>query len=576
MSTTAADPRVATTEPRRSRLQRMAPTREFLARTAGAVLSGVLMWASFPPRDLWFLAIASLAVLFATLSTGRISAAMGAWVGFAFGLSFFLPLLPWIGVYVGPLPWVALSVVLAVYYALFGAVATTVMRLRAAPVWFAASWVTVEWARSAFPFGGFPWGRAAFSQIGSPLLPVAALFGVPGLSFAVALTGAGLASLIAVLVLRRRRDQPLVRVGAITAVIATLAGPICAAIMWAPVHHANHSDDTITVAAIQGNVPRLGLDFNAQRRAVLDNHIRETLALADRINSGQATRPDIVIWPENSSDIDPTVNSDAADEISGASEAVGAPIMVGTLVDGEPGPTNSVLVWDGARGPIARYDKQIIQPFGEYLPMRSFFRLFSSYADQAGHFQPGHGPGVVSVPITGRDPVTVGISTCWEVAFDRSARKSVDHGAQFLSVPTNNATFGRTEMTYQQLAMSQVRAVEHGRAVVVAATTGVSAVVSPDGSTSSRSGFFVPAMLEAEIPLHTDKTISDVLGQIPEIVVVVCTLAGLLTVIGLRLRTRRSSHDDHTDPPGTAASGSTAPGSRAQHATAKEFDGSRD
>ena len=89
----------------------------------------------------------------------------------------------------------------------------------------------------------------------------------------------------------------------------------------------------VTVAAVQGNVPRLGLDFNAQRRAVLDNHVRETLRLAEDVRAGLAPQPQFVIWPEDSSDIDPFVNADAAQQIAQAAAAIGAPILVGTVLD---------------------------------------------------------------------------------------------------------------------------------------------------------------------------------------------------------------------------------------------------
>ncbi len=91
-------------------------------------------------------------------------------------------------------------------------------------------------------------------------------------------------------------------------------------------------DPAITVAVVQGNVPRLGLEFNAQRRAVLDNHVRETLQLSDDVHAGRAPQPMVVIWPENSSDIDPLANPDARDEISTAAAAINAPILVGGVV----------------------------------------------------------------------------------------------------------------------------------------------------------------------------------------------------------------------------------------------------
>lgn len=522
-------------------------TRPWVIRTAVSIAGGVLMWAAFPPRNLWFLGILSLALLAGALN-GVARFRDGFWYGFVYGLGFFLPLLPWIGVYVGPLPWVALAIVLSLYTGLFGVLAVRTTTLPVAPVWFALTWVAVEWARSSFPFGGFPWGRAAFGQIGGPMLSLASVGGAPMVSFGVALTGAALTALVGALLHSPRRWQSLV-----LPLVLALVAPVIAGALWPNVDSRNTSDDEITVAAIQGNVPRLGLDFNSQRRAVLDNHVRETLRLAEAVKSGDVEQPDIVIWPENASDIDPTTNEDAAKEITSASLAINAPIMVGTLVENPDGrPTNTVLVWDGRRAIDGqqiqgRYDKHIIQPFGEYLPWRSFFTHFSSYAEQAGNFKAGTGPGVVEVEGSDGKSVTVGVSTCWEIAFDRSARGAVRSGAEFLSVPTNNATFGRTQMTYQQLAMSQLRAVEHGRAVVVAATSGVSSIIGPDGHSISRSGFFEPAALVNTIPLHTSQTIATTIGPWPERLAVLLAICAFLFLLAPGVRFRGWSKEEHGD-----------------------------
>ncbi|GAB87072.1 apolipoprotein N-acyltransferase [Gordonia rubripertincta] len=530
-----------------ARARRFTLTWDWSLRTLAAIVAGLAMWAAFPPRNWWFLAVFGLGVLFTALYVRRPRVRTGAWVGFVFGLAFFIPLLPWIGVYVGPLPWLALSVLLSGYLALFGAIATVTMRLPVPPVWFMFSWVLVEAVRSAFPFGGFPWGRTAFSQVDGPLLPLASLLGAPGLSAGVALFGASVAWLLIILVSAYRRsarsaaaltgDQPsgFVRVATLAVAIALLA-PVAAIALTPATIDRTISSKSVHIAAVQGNVPRLGLDFNAQRRAVLDNHVRTTIGYAQAIDAGLAAPPDFVLWPENASDISPLDNADAAAEITAASEGVGAPILVGTLIRNSDGrPTNSVLVWDGAKGPVDRYDKHIVQPFGEYLPWRSFFRLFSSYADMAGNFKPGTGPTVVDVP--GRSgEVTVCVATCWEVAFDRAARQSIRDGAQMLFVPTNNATFGRTEMTYQQLAMSQVRAVEHGRAVVVAATSGVSAIIDADGSITEQSGVFASDVLTSTLPLHDGTTLATRLGMWPGVLAIVVAVAGLLFALASRTR----------------------------------------
>ncbi|MDY6808826.1 MAG: apolipoprotein N-acyltransferase, partial [Actinomycetota bacterium] len=62
-----------------------------LLRTCVAALAGIAMWAAFPPRNLWFLAVVSLGLLAAVLGGGRPRARTGLWLGFVFGLAFFVP-----------------------------------------------------------------------------------------------------------------------------------------------------------------------------------------------------------------------------------------------------------------------------------------------------------------------------------------------------------------------------------------------------------------------------------------------------------------------------------------------------
>lgn len=157
-----------------------------------------------------------------------------------------------------------------------------------------------------------------------------------------------------------------------------------------------------------------------------------------------------------------------------------------------------MVLWEPGKGPTDTYTKRKLQPFGETMPMRSFFRLFSPAVDRAGVFQPGNDPEGFQM-----GPAKVAIDTCYEVAFDSVVRDSVTAGVTIIAIPTNNATFGLTEMTYQQLSMSRVRAVEHGRAVVVAATSGVSAIVQPDGTVTRKTGLFTPDALVATLPLRS-------------------------------------------------------------------------
>ncbi len=524
------------------------PGKAVLLRCLAALLGGAALYASFPPRPLWFLAPIGIAVLFLVLR-GR-GARAGFGYGYLAGLGFLVPLLPWVGVYVGPLPWLALAAAEALFVGLFGAAAAVLTRLPGAPVWVACAWVGAEALRARVPFNGFPWGRLAFGQSDGVLLPLASVAGAPGLSLAVALIGTGLAALFVHARARRR-----LLAGACA--VAVLA-PVGLAFALLPGVRAADTDGTpTTVAVIQGNVPRLGLAFNAQRRAVLDNHVAETKRLAAEVAGGRQPQPQLVIWPENSSDIDPLINPDAAQVINDAARAINAPILVGAVLSNGDGTTgNAAIVWDPQRGPGEQHVKRILQPFGEYIPARSFFRHFSAYADLAGHFVPGNGNGVVTL-----NGVPVAVATCYEVVFDRLVTESVRAGAQLITVPTNNATFGRTEMTYQQLAMSQVRAVEHSRTVLVGATSGVSAVIRPDGSVLSRTSLFTPASLVAQVRLRTPTTLATRLGAGPEIALSVLAVLALGAALLLPTMASRqgSPHDPATADEEDVHGGARAP-----------------
>ncbi|MBB3603631.1 apolipoprotein N-acyltransferase [Mycolicibacterium sp. BK556] len=505
-----------------------------------AVTAGLLLCISFPPIGWWWSAVLSFAMFSWVLLHPKTTAAGGLGYGFLFGLAFYIPLIPWISGLVGPVPWLALSAMEALFPALFGWLAVVVRRLPGWPLWLALMWSLQEWLKSTIPFGGFPWGVVGFGQTGGPFLSLVQLGGVPLLSFGIVLLGTSLAALVLEVVhwwLRSAESKEKDHVSlpgvllpglCITAVLLTTA---VAAPQVRRAAGGAGNEPTVTVAAIQGNVPRLGLDFNAQRRAVLDNHVRQTVQLAEDVHAGRAPQPQFVIWPENSSDIDPYTNTDAAQQISVAAQAIGAPILVGTVVarpdwtPENPAASNTVVVWDPVGGPGERHDKQIIQPFGEYLPWRGFFRHLSSFADRAGYFVPGNGSGVVHAA-----GVPVGVATCWEVIFDRALRESVLGGAQVLAVPTNNATFDRN-MSEQLLAFARARAVEHDRYVVVAGTVGISAVIAPDGHELSRTEFFTPGYLDMTVRLKTSQTPATRWGPLVQWVLVGAAIAIVLAVI---------------------------------------------
>ncbi|MES5820279.1 apolipoprotein N-acyltransferase [Streptomyces sp. RG80] len=498
-----------------------------------AALFGVLLYVSFPPRTLWWLAVPAFAG-FGWVLRGR-SWKAGLGLGYLFGLGFLLPLLVWTGVEVGPGPWLALVAIEAVFVALVGAGIATVSKLPGAPLWSAALWIAAEAARARAPFNGFPWGKIAFGQADGVFLPLAAVGGTPVLGFAVVLCGFGLYEVVR-LAVRKRREQEVRRSAAAVALLS-LAVPVVGAVAARPLVSDKAENGTVTVAVIQGNVPRAGLDFNAQRRAVLDYHARETERLADRVKAGKVAKPDFVLWPENSSDIDPFANADARAVIDVAAKAIGVPISVGGVVERDGKLYNEQILWDPVKGPTDTYDKRQIQPFGEYLPLRSLIGAINSdwTSMVRQDFSRGTEPGVFTMA-----GAKVGLVTCYEAAFDWAVRSEVTDGAQLISVPSNNATFDRSEMTYQQLAMSRVRAVEHSRTVTVPVTSGVSAIIMPDGRITQKTGMFVADSLVQKVPLRSSETPATKLGILPEMALVLLAAGGLGWAIGSGLRNRRT------------------------------------
>jgi len=507
--------------------------------------------------------MAPIGVALLALATRRARAWQGALLGLVSGLACFLPLLSWSGVYVGALPWIALAALESLYVALLGLACALLqggpsiaMVGRVRPMVVALAWVAQEALRDNTPFGGFPWGRLAFSQADSPLASLASLGGAPAVTFGVALAGGLLAAGTARLTSScrsasqsgmRGSGMSSSRGGRASSVLVATLGPAsmiaCAiAVVLLPSLVPRPTDGpTGRFLAVQGNVPRPGLDFNAERRAVLDNHARATLQAAVAVRAGTRSKPDLVVWPENASDIDPLRNPDAANVINGAVDAINTPLVLGAVLE-EPRPmvSNASLLYLPGRGLTARYVKRHPVPFAEYIPYRSFFRHFSDKVDLVySDFTAGKTVGVFRVPARGGGMIAAGPIICFEVAYDGLIRDTVEQGANVLLVQTNNATFGFTDESVQQLAISRIRAIEHGRSIVHVSTVGVSAMITPDGTAHQRTTLFTPAVLAADLPLRTDRTVADRVGSWPEILAS-AGFATMLTLLALRrLRRRR-------------------------------------
>jgi apolipoprotein N-acyltransferase len=484
------------------------PSRTDLIRYGAAALAGAGLALSFPPRTYWWLAVPAFVVLWLTLNGAGARRAAG--LGFAFGLAFFLPHLRWIqhflGAEFGPAPWLVLSALMALFISAVCALVPLVSRLPAAPVWAALLFVLQETARSLIPFNGFPWGRVAFGQVDGPFAQLAVIGGAPLVTFAVVVTGFGLAAWLPRL-REWRRGWALL--------------PIVAALVAGPLVIVDAQNGQRTVAVVQGNAPDLGLGLLTEQKTLRANHLRKTAELTRLVRGGSIPKPDLVVWPESA-----TRTGDRDPVIDRAVDDLGVPVLVSAL----RGAQNSVIAWEPGRGAGESYAKQELVPFAEHIPLRPLARLVTPFADQPD-LDAGTEPGVLDIAGT-----RVGLGICYEVAYDYVLRESAAAGAQLLVVPTNNAWYGRGEMTYQQLAMARLRAIEHGRAVVVAAISGVSAVVRPDGSVVRSTGMFTDDLLVDSVPLRSELTFATRFGGAIHFLLTAAAFAACLAGLWLRRR----------------------------------------
>ena len=477
-----------------------------------AVAGGLALTAAFPPVGVWPLAPLGPALLVLALQGRSLRASFAA--GLLFGLALFVPLLSWL-INVAWYAWAALAVAEALIFALLAVGQRVLLSLRAWPVAVAGWWVAAEALRARWPYA-FPWGRLAMSQAGAPTAPWTALGGAPLLSFLLALVGGTFAwLLLAPGPARSIRRRLVPALGFAAAAGLVLAGALL------PVDPVPAGGPTATVAAIQGDVPHArNLPNLLRATTVTANHAAATLRLAAQVHAGTRPAPDLVIWPENSTDLDPRLYPPVQETIVAAVHAIGRPVLVGEVLRNPL--RNAGQLWTPGRGPGPIYVKRQLVPFGEVIPFRSLLsHITSLVALQPQNFTAGKRAVVFRA---GR--IRLGDVICYEVGFDGLVSSEVRAGANLLSVQTNDATFevdGQLGESLQQLAMARIRAVESDRAVVVASTTGVSAIIAPDGTLVAHTGTWRQAILESRVPLLTTVTLADRVGAGPEYLITALT-----------------------------------------------------
>jgi apolipoprotein N-acyltransferase len=535
-----ADPAAATREAGRPDARGGLP---LLPAMLVAIAGGLALAAAFPPVGFWPLAAAGPGLLVVSLWRRSLRGSFA--VGLGFGLAFFVPLLSWL-INVAWYAWGSLAVAEAVIFALFAIGQRLMLRLRAWPAAVACWWVAVEAFRDRWPYA-FPWGRLSMSQAQAPTVRWVAYGGPPLLTFLVALAGTTLAWLLLAPWWAARRAGPAPPAAVPAAVgrrvVPALAFAAAAGVALAgaalPAGQWGASSPTAEVAAVQGNVPRAGtFAKQVQETIVTENHAAATEQFAAQVRAGSRPAPDLVIWPENSTDIDPGLNPYVYGTIAGAVGVINRPVLVGAVLDNPR--RNTGELWLPGRGPVAIYVKRQLVPFGEYIPFRGLISSFSSLPSlQPVDFTPGHRAVVFRV-----GKIRLGDVICYEVGFDNLVSSEVTAGANLLTEQTNDADFeldGQLGETLQQLAMARIRAIEFDRAMIVSGTTGVSAIIAPDGTLIAHTRTWQRAVLEARVPLLSGSTLAERAGEAPEIVFSALALAALAWAMAGAVLARRAA-----------------------------------
>ncbi len=515
-----------------------------------AALGGWCFDLSNPDTSVWPLVFPGVLFILAGWWQQKLGVAMLA--GLAAGAAFWLPHISWLTLYLGPIPWLALSTVMIAWFVVQGLTTAWVTRglresrwLRQRPVFLLVTqaltatgvWVLREGVQGTWPYGGFPWGRLAHVLADSPFASLVSWLGFAGLSAVVVVVcSAVVGGSFSVLQSQSAAWRNLIPgVVAVTVLLAATLIPVASL----PSH------ETLRVAAVQGN-SKSGIFDDRENGDVFADHVRATEELLDTLEA-EHERVDMIVWPENAGEFALTDNPLRGREIALLSQRANAQIVIGTvLADPDGSYTNSSVVWgpNGQQQPKAasRYDKRFPVPFAEYMPNRDFFHaLVPELVDLVQlEYRTGTTPTVMPVD-TRLGDVRSGIAICFDIIFDEQAEHMVRDGAELILAQSNNADFGRTDESVQQLQIARLRALETGRAVVNISTVGTSAIIAPDGRDLATIPSFTAGAIVADVPLVTGSTPAMRYGAAISLVWMLIGGAGLFAAGASLLRLRRSA-----------------------------------
>ncbi len=492
--------------------------RELVWRIPLGVVAGLIGLVVFPTENIWIMApLIPMLTYLAVLGLRFWPAVL---VGFISGQAFYISHIEWISLYLGPIPLIALSTTVSIYHASGAGLAAWLFRsfdskgkkIIPFALLLASIWTLREFGANNFPYGGFPWSRLSMTQSDSFMASWVWWGGMSLLSFVIAFIG----SVFALLILSRSARH-LLRPALLGVMVAILVP------LLTPIGLTTTSQGEKVIAAVQGNA-KAGLFSREALGTILQNHLDASEIV---VQSGREI--DLLVWPENASDLDPLRSPQARAKINALSNQLDAPFVFGTITKRGEETFNSTILWTPEVGPVDFYDKKQPVPFAEYAPDREFWRIFApELIDMIPRgYSFGTRDGIYEI-----SDFTAGTLICFEIAEDSILRELTISGAQVILSQTNNADFGYSDETFQQAAIARLRAIETGRAVVNISTVGLSAIYLPNGKVLSEVEWYTPAAMIESVPLYSGITPGVVLGSLFDWV-------NALVVVGFSILTKR-------------------------------------
>lgn len=502
-----------------------------------AIALGLLTASSYQLTNWWFLApvgVAGFCLLVREQSLPR-----AGLYGFAFAWPMWWSAITWLSV-LDPAAPVALSFVQSLWFIALGMVVAGIQPGRRVglplwPLWAACAWMAAEFAFSRWPWGAFGWLRLGYTSVDAPWGGLLPFVGVAGAGFAIALLGSCLAWAVT---RPPRRHLVPVAIGAV--VLSVVAG---VARGWVP---EEQPAATVNVGIVQGNVFGVGINAMGRARSMPNNHLDETVRLMADVHTRAMPPPDLVVWPESSTDSDPRTDRRTRDILDTAAQLTGVPMLVGTIML-EPR-TTSVLWWDPDEGMMDRYDKQNLVPFGEWIPMREFFLPLLPVLEQVGdQAVPGTEPGLLTGRLADGRELRVGDLICYELAYDDTVAAMFQTDPRVIVVQSNNAPYGWSAQNAQQFAITRARAMEGRREFAVVTTSGISGLIGQRGEVLDRTAEFTNAHRVYTMPERTTRTPAMTLAlPLSMLIAALGAMAGPAAVTrGLVCRHRPSTVDGH-------------------------------